>query len=145
MYLRSEVSDSPAFQALNGTQIKVLIEFLLLRHVRGKPRPSWSLCSNVINNGDITFTYEKAERMGYSRSTFVSAIDALVDHGFIDVTFTSGGLHQAKSYYAISDRWYLWGTERFEEKPRPKRKQRKDRGFQRGHPYYPPGRNGQEG
>ena len=144
IYLPSEVIDSPAFRDLNGTQIKILLEFLLRRHIKGKAGPHWSLASRVTNNGDITFTYDEAERMGYNRVSFSAALDKLTDNGFIDVVQSSKGLHRAKSYYAISDRWRPWGTGLFVEKPRPKRKEPNRHGFQLGHEYFPPGRNGQE-
>jgi hypothetical protein len=76
----------------------------------------------ITNNGQITFTYHEASaRYGISAKRFTKAIDELIRVGLIDIAVTSLGLHKVRTFYGISDRWELYGTEAFVAKARPKR------------------------
>ena len=79
----------------------------------------------IENNGKIQFTYQEAEKKhNISRSAFRSAIDQLVNVGFIDIAQPGSGLHRDVTLYGISERWRQYGTKDFVEMKRPKRKQR---------------------
>jgi len=74
-------------------------------------------------NGQIEFTYEEAKKeLGIDKKTFTRAIDELILKGFIDIVHQGGGLCRGKNLYSISDRWQLYGTDKFIEKHREKRK-----------------------
>ncbi|MDA0334272.1 MAG: hypothetical protein O2782_03810 [bacterium] len=85
----------------------------------------------VLNNGKITFLYTEAEGLGISKTAFTRAIDGLLSHGFIDITFSGEGLYRSVSLYAVSTRWRNYGTKAFEQKVR--RKRRREVGFVRSY------------
>jgi len=92
----------------------------------------------IENNGEIEFTYEKAQReYGISYSAFGDAIDELREKGFLDIVESGGGVHKAKNLYSLSERWRLYGTPQY-EKPKPRPKGPINKGFQKGNQY---GRN----
>jgi hypothetical protein len=75
----------------------------------------------IINNGEIIFTYDEAiNKFGIPRSIFSRTIDQLVNLGFIDISHHGGGLLKDCSKYAISERWRDYGKEEFINKPRKK-------------------------
>ena len=75
----------------------------------------------IKNNGNIVFPYAEAEnKFGITRPRFQRAIDQLVEHGFIDIVHSGGGMLRDISKYAISTRWMDYGTSKFIEKQRPK-------------------------
>ena len=90
----------------------------------------------ILNNGQITFSYAEAEKLGYPRPTFRRAIDKFVDVGLVDITHQGQGGNVGKngkitgecSLYAISERWMDYGTQRFEKRFR-KKDTRKGRGW----------------
>jgi len=93
---------------------------------------------DIINNGEIEFTYIEAEKVyGILAGAFGKAIDELLDKGFIDIAATGMGVHKVKNLYAISERWKLYGTAEY-EKPKPRPKGPINRGFAKGNQY---GRN----
>lgn len=87
---------------------------------------------DIINNGEIEFTYPEAKKKyGISSGAFRNAIDELREKGFIDIAATGMGVHKVKTLYSISDRWKLYGTPGYEPaKPRPRKPI--NRGFQKG-------------
>jgi len=97
---------------------------------------------DIINDGEITFTYKEAKMMGISTPTFARAIDQLVRFGFIEIKRTGQGLCKSTTHYAFSGRWRNYGTDKFIEKFRPKKRRYNAKiGFQDGHQYYPPNGN----
>ncbi len=87
---------------------------------------------DIINNGEIEFTYiEAKEKYGISYGAFRNAIDELREKGFIDIAATGMGVHKVKTLYSISDRWKLYGTPEYEP-PKPRPKKPINRGFQKG-------------
>jgi DNA-binding PadR family transcriptional regulator len=121
MHIDKKLVKSKAFLSLNASAIKVLMLFMLRRVMsqtgprRGKEK--WI----IVNNGEIVFPYAEAKKkFGLNPSTFARAIDKLVEHGFIDIAHTGGGLMGDCTKYAISDRWKEFGTDRFKSQSRPK-------------------------
>ena len=115
---------SEAFRGLSGKAKTVYFDFRMKCKIGGpKDRRV------IINNGELEYTYSEAEKKGIIRSSFMSAIDSLVERGLMDITHSgAGGRKGDKSLYAISDRWRKWGTEDFIAKSRPK-DTRQGRGF----------------
>ncbi len=128
---------SKAFQSLTATAIKVLMIFLTKRQCERIGRKSKGFWA-IINNGEIVFTYEEAKRKyGISYSAFRNAIDELTSKGFIDIAASGQGTYKAANFYAISDRWRLYGTPEY-QKPQQRHKKPINRGFQKGNTF---GRN----
>lgn len=96
---------------------------------------------DIANNGEIVFTYKEAkEKYCISSGAFRDAIDELRGKGFIDIAATGMGVHKVTTFYSISDRWKLYGTDGF-VKPKPRPKGPINRGFQKGNKF---GRNCRE-
>ena len=136
-YIETELFESEAHKSLTKAQGRIYFYFLLKRKfgsMKGKPGKR----SNKIitNNGHITFTYAEAERLGFPRPTFRRAIDKLVAVGLIDIDRQgTGGMISGdgevigeSTFYAISERWQDYGTDRFKVKKR-KKDTRKGRGW----------------
>ena len=105
-----------------------------LTKVGRKGKEQW----DIINNGEITFTYIEAnEKYDISAGAFRDAIDELREKGFIDIAESGAGLYKSANLYNISDRWKLYGTEDF-LKPKPRPKGPLNKGFKKGNKY---GRN----
>ena len=87
-----------------------------MKKFRSRRSDSWQ----ITNNGEIVFTYNEAEKLGFTRPKFKRALDQLIEYGFIDIEYHGGGMMKDFSKYAISDRWKLFGTDEFIKKIRPK-------------------------
>ena len=122
-WIEHEMILSPAFHKLNGRAMEVLLLFLSRRQWEKAGRKGkWYMT----NNGEIVFPYKEAkDRFKIPKSSFVRAIDSLIEYGFIDIARLGGGLIGDCTKYSISDRWRNYDTERFVQKKRPKDK----RGF----------------
>ena len=114
--LETELLKSAVYRSLSGTQKNMLNDFLMKRRL-SKHKGTWQ----IVNNGDIVYTYNEGKLNGISRSNFMKCLDALIEKGFIDVYHSgNGGKKGDKSLYWISNRWEKWGTDSFVEKKRPK-------------------------
>lgn len=126
---------SEAFRRLNGTSKNVFFDFLMRCRVKNKKHKIGRKTEyDILNNGEIEYTYSEAEKKNppISRAAFMRAIDALVKNGFIEIAHSgSGGKKGDKSLYAVSDRWRAWGTDDFIPGARPK-DNRQGRGFKSG-------------
>ncbi len=131
IYLESELLASPAFAELNRTEIRVLLRFYQKRQIAKKRKGQKVRSKEILNNGQISFTYNEANDMGISDSAFTRAIDGLLERGFIDITHSGEGMYRSVSLYAISTRWGRYGTEAFQQKTRRRRSRRV--GFLREH------------
>jgi hypothetical protein len=111
---------SRAFLRLTGVAPQVYLLFLRRRRLVKLGRTGnekWV----IENNGKIVFPYAEAEnKFGITRPRFQRAIDKLVEHGFIDIVHSGGGMVKDISKYSISERWINYGTSRFIGKQRPK-------------------------
>ena len=118
LYVEQELIKSPAYLELGGKAPQVLMLFLCRRRVEKGSRGRYI----ITNNGKIIFPYKEAfENYGIKKSTFAKALDKLVEHGFIDVCHSGGGINGDCNLFAISDRWRKYGTEKFVSKFRKKR------------------------
>ena len=91
----------------------------------------------MLNNGELVYTYVEAERMGISRSAFLRALDDLIGRGFIKVSRTGAGTHKLTTLYALTDAWKKYGTPDFKTTSRQRTGSRYKRvGFKKGHEYY---------
>jgi len=66
---------------------------------------------NGKNKVDLSLTYKEANRL-QSNHRFKDSIDHLVEYGFIDV-IESGGVWKKCNIYGLSERWRLYGTDKF--------------------------------
>lgn len=133
VYLEADIINSPAFRELNGSEIKVLLRFYQRRKME-KRKDARRGDSWVNVNGEIDFSFIAAEKLGFPRSTFMRCRDKLVDVGFIDITETGAGLWKSLNLYGFSDRWKAYGTPKFKEVKKLKRKRFKENiGFQKRH------------
>jgi DNA-binding MarR family transcriptional regulator len=121
VYLIPELLSSLAFSELNTTELHVLLRFYQKRQFAGKKRGQRRRSPEVLNNGEIVFTYSEAEEMGVSASAFTRALDRLVAKGFIDIAHSGEGMYRSVSYYGISERWTRYGEDNFEGSVRKKR------------------------
>jgi len=137
MYVsRRMVLESAAFAALgrmrSAIPMYVLLLFYTKRDIRKRRRPGTrDPYYPIVNNGELVFTYNEArERYGIHTRQFASALDVLLELGFLDVAYAGSGTQKDVSLYAISDRWRLYGTPAFVPAKRPQRSSRI--GFQKG-------------
>ncbi len=92
---------------LSGKSIIVMLRFLQKRQWTGKGKKT------TYTNTNLVFTYEEAEELGISRSTFLEILTKLVELGFIDIEHQGNGLAKDYSRYAVSERWKYYGTPYF--------------------------------
>ena len=88
---------------------------------------------DLLNNGQLVYTYKEAEARGIPRATFMRALTTLIELGFLDVTLTGAGRYRSESHYALSNRWRHWGTDKFIPGKRNPHGRNKQYGFQPGH------------
>lgn len=72
------------------------------------------------NTQNLTFTYKQAKEYGLTQDMFLTALDSLIDRGFLDVIEYGGGLEHRKTIYGLSDRWRKYGQSGFESVVRTK-------------------------
>jgi hypothetical protein len=121
IYFSLTVLRSEAYSVLSAAQIKVLNEFYIKRQVK-KIRGQAGRKDRyvILNDGEIVFSGRTgAKKMGLNISTFKRAIRQLILVGFIDVSHVGGGLQGDCHKYAFSDRWELYGTDKFVYKEPP--------------------------
>ena len=124
--------NSQAFRGLTKTAILVLMDFHAKKRVQGKGK-RWQL----LNNGELVYSYREAQGRGISRSAFMYAIDQLIERGFLYVAEQGGGLKGHASKYGLSADWTSFGTPTFKTTTHKKRRaQYPESGFQPGHPYH---------
>ena len=141
-YLERDLINSPAFRCLTKTAMIVYLDFCLRKQIHKKSKHGKV---EILNNGELVYTYAEAERVGISKPAFQRAIDQLIERGLIYLASTGAGLYRSANLYGISEQWKNWGTASFRAKPRPRRKsQYPNAGFKPGHRYYPPGGATQE-
>lgn len=135
-YIETELFESKAHKALTRAEMRIYFHFLLKRKFgkwTGKPKKG--LGKVITNNGQITFTYAEAEKLGFPRPTFRRAIDKFVEVGLIDITrqgqggiVEDGKITGEATLYAISERWRSYGSKEFMNQKR-KKDQRTGRGW----------------
>ena len=119
--------NSAVWLSLSGTAIKVYHLFrckcIIAKKNHRSNKRSESIIDRIMNNGEIEFTYEEAEKQyGIARGRFLRAIDELIEKGFIDIAEPGGGVHKLKTLYAISERWRDYDTPSFRKMHRPERR-----------------------
>jgi len=130
--------ESKAYLALKTpTAVQVLSLFFTKRQLEPigrKGKDGW----RIKNNGQIEFTYLEAQnKYRFSVGKFRTAIDDLIDKGFIDIESSGGGTYKVKTLYRISNRWRNYDTTDYEQ-PKPRPKKPINGGFKKGNQY---GRN----
>jgi len=117
--LERALFQSRAWLSLSGVAPQVYL--LLAGRVRKEKPTRHAKQWRVLNNGKLEFTYLEAEhKYGISSPRFTRAISQLVEHGFIDINHSGGGLGRDRSLYALVERWRQWGAPEFKTMERPK-------------------------
>lgn len=114
------VLQSEAYWDLSKHGIRVLFRFYEKRKVSPHKDSKGNTYYQIINNGDLVFTYDEAERWGIDRKQFSKAIDDLVAKGFLEITHQGAGQGDS-STYKLTQRWQAYGTKNFDPAP-PRRK-----------------------
>ena len=122
--LEQRLVKSRAWLSLTGASQSVYCIFRTKCKIAKKyqhPKKDGCLLDRILNNGELVFTYDEAEeKYGIKRGRFGRTIDQLIDRGFIDIAATGMGVCRVETWYAISDRWEDYGTEKFKHVKRPK-------------------------
>jgi len=74
------------------------------------------------------FTYKEAENRGFSRKQFRSALDELIDKGFLEITHQGTGPGEP-SEYKLTERWQAFDTEHFQTAPIRRKNRSKNMGW----------------
>ena len=113
IFIESGLVSSKAFLCLTGAATHIYLLFLKRRQMKKsgrKGKERWV----ISNNGEIVFPYAEAkEKFGITPPRFQRALDQLVEHGFIDIVHSGGGMVKDISKYSISERWLSYGTDSF--------------------------------
>lgn len=112
--LALELIKSEAYLDLPTSAARMLVHFL------AKPGEAFGIALSDPQAYEVTFnfTYSEANNIGCARATFLTVIEALVKHGFIDPV-KRGGVFDGKkvsSVYRLSQRWKAYGTPGFRSK-----------------------------
>ena len=126
IWLEHKIFLSKAWKSLKTPSAAQMLILFMAKRSRvpkdGKPRGAKHKEYVTVNNGQIEFTFKKAEVYGITIGQFNRGISELVRVGFIDITQTGTGLHKSTNLYALSERWKLYGTDDFKHVERPKGK-----------------------
>ena len=109
----------------------VYLDFLRKRQMEPVKRAKRSDEWTIKNNGEIVYPYNEAEHKGVGRREFRSAIDELIEKGFLDIAHQgSGGRSGDMTKYFLDNRWKEYGTTAFRPAKSPRQKDsRKGRGW----------------
>ena len=109
----SQITESDAFIKLSPTAIKVLLRFHQKTHrkvPRGGKRKRLN-DSDIVNPGQLVFTYAEARYLKISKSAFARALKQLIELGFIVITEQGSHYGNKPTKFGISDVWKKYGTE----------------------------------
>ena len=119
--LPNRLVDGPAFSALNSAaSVRGLVWFWqqAIYEKQEKKRGASSYVGRVekiINNGEISFTYQAAGWRGLNARRFSRVIKELFRLGFIDIHRHGRGVKGEYTKFAISTRWMKYGTTEWKE------------------------------
>ena len=119
--LPNRLVDSKAFAALtSGAAVKTLVWFWQeAKYEKRKRKPGTEspigTIDKITNNGEISFTFRRAEWRGLNPRTFSRVRRELHRLGFIDVAQSGRGRRGEHTKYAISTRWQAFGTPVWQE------------------------------
>ena len=118
--LEKDLINSEVFRNLKKKSLLVYLDFLGKRVIHRPKGTHARDKKTIVNNGKIEFCYTEAKKKGISTSSFVRALNELVEKGFVDITHSGQGFQGDKSTYAVSNRWRKFDTPEFDKKTRPK-------------------------
>lgn len=95
----------PAIKVLNWFHEKIRVK--VNKKERGAKR------YQVVNNGDIDFTYREAAFRGLTSHQFRNSLKELHRTGFIDIRRPGSALRGDYTIFSLSDRWKMYGTDDF--------------------------------
>lgn len=132
VFLEAELMRSDAFRSLSRWAMQTYLHFLTKRVMAThKAKQGRNQQRVIVNNGEITFSYSEAEKIGIGRREFRNSIDELIDRGFLDITHQgAGGRAKDFTLYHLADRWRKWGQPDFQPTKKPRSKDtRQGRGW----------------
>lgn len=107
----TDILKSEAFWDLTATAIKVFMVFRMKCRITKNSAGKREI-DNIANNGEIIFTFLEAwNNYGIDKSTFLRAIDKLIEVGLIEISEHGGQHHTNK--YAISNNWMKYPEQKF--------------------------------
>lgn len=109
---------SKAFVGLTGAAKQILLElYMRLKLESYKPRRNSRSDSQQFfarNNGKLVLKYSDIHEMfGYSTATISTAIDRLVDNGFIEIAELGCGVKRQSHKIALTTNWRQYGIPEF--------------------------------
>jgi hypothetical protein len=110
--MESDMLESEAVLGLSGKAMWVLLRFLQKRTWRNTKGRKGGM--PVYDNGGLSFPYSEAESYGISTAQFYRILKILVERGFLNPEHRGGAYGRDYSTYRLSERWRMFGTERFE-------------------------------
>jgi hypothetical protein len=123
--LPNRMLDSKPFAMLTtGAEVKCLAWFWQeAKYEKKKRKPGTESpigrIDKITNNGEISFTFQQAERRGVKPRTFHRAVRKLHRLGFIDVAKQGRGRKNEYTKYALSARWQRFDTPEWKDVPYP--------------------------
>jgi len=104
--IETDMVISDAFQSLNATCVRLLILFLLKRHLRFK-KGKVPVC---INSDEICMTYVELanEPFNFHPEMIRRSLKTLLSRGFIKIVHQGGAFKKDKTVYGICDNWRIW-------------------------------------
>ncbi len=114
--LSNRLVDSPAYAALTyAPALKVLVWFWQMAEYarqgkkKGQESPVGKI-DKIVNNGEISFTYQVAAWRGLSSQQFSRALKELFRFGFIEISHLGRGIQGDYTKFALSTKWQKYGT-----------------------------------
>jgi len=109
-----EILNSDAYIKLRPSAGKALPYF------RGKGMKIAFAKNDNENNAEFVFSYDEAERLGFSSATYSRIIKELIEKGFVEPSGYGGLKGFCKSFnkFRLSNRWRQYGKPDFELVPR---------------------------
>ena len=104
---------SKAFIKLTGAAKQILLELYMRLRLDSQGKKN-NQCFFAKNNGKLVLSYKSIhEQFGYSTATISSAIDRLVDNGFIEIAELGCGVKRQSHKIALIKNWEKYGTNEF--------------------------------
>ena len=116
-----ELLHSEAYRALKyAPTIKTLNWFYEKVRYAKHPRRRGKDRYELVNGGEMSFTYREARLRGLTQNQFSRALKELCHFGFIDVKKPGSGLTGDYTVFTLSDRWKNFGKPSFIAKEFPR-------------------------
>lgn len=107
-FYEREFISSAAYWTLTATEMHILDVFMLKRvFPNERQRKHGAKKNEILNNGQIVFSYSSAKKLGISGTVFRKSIAHLVEVGFLDIA-VKGCYPKYPTKYSLSERWKVF-------------------------------------